>query len=289
MSSGSGGDQQGQGGGFNLQSIVSWAALAAAGVAIWYATSVDSRDQISDLEGSVQSLATNINERPNADAVRQLINETVEIPAPGPSEQDVQGMIDAAADNLRSSLDGDVGAIQSSLDSLGGGLEDVRNALGSTISMDEAEALTAAASEQLMAEQLPELIALNAIPRGAVVAFSTSCPVNLGWREHEDSRGRFLVATGSGTDKNDTEHSFVLGVGTNDGEYSHTLTEAEMPTHQHTVDRQGPTRGIQDVPALGSDGAIIATIEPELTHPTGGGASHNNVPPYIALHFCEKL
>ena len=61
-----------------------------------------------------------------------------------------------------------------------------------------------------------------------------------------------------------------------------------MPAHRHAVDRQGPTRGIEGLPPIGTDGAIIAKIEQEMTSPTGKGQPHNNVPPYIALHFCEK-
>jgi len=54
------------------------------------------------------------------------------------------------------------------------------------------------------------------------------------------------------------------------------------------VDRQGPTRGIEGLPPLGTDGAIISVIEQEMTLVAGKGTPHNNVPPYIALYFCEK-
>ncbi len=259
-----------QSGGFDFKTIVAVAALAVACASLYYTTTVDTRGAVADLEGSIRSLTTKLNEKPESDDVLQLINS------------DVQPRIDGAAAELRRSLDGIEAEVGSLRGTLGGRpTEDAVRAI--------AEAVSSGESETLIAERLPELIALNAVPKGAVVAFATSCPTHLGWQEHEAARGRFLVAAGTHTDADDTTRNFVPGVGLNDGEYTHVLTATEMPTHHHTVERQGPTRGITDVPPLGSDGAIIATIEPELTSAAGGGEPHNNVPPYIALHFCEKL
>jgi hypothetical protein len=266
------------GGGFNFTTLLSVAALVVAGGSAVYTSSIDSRGQVADLEGSVRSLTTNINERPDADMVRTIVAETVEVP----STEQIQTQIDATADQL-------AGRITSLNNELG----TLREVLSGAVTDDEARAIAARAAadadEALLADKVLALVAESAIPSGAVVAFATSCPTHLGWREREDAAGRFLVAVGPHEDRNGAQREFVAGIGLDDGEYEHTLSEAEMPTHQHAVDRQGPTRGIRDVPALGSDGAIIATIETELTHPSGGGQAHNNLPPYIALHFCEKL
>lgn len=45
-------------------------------------------------------------------------------------------------------------------------------------------------------------------------------------------QGRVLIGAGSGTDTNDVSKSFT--VGSTGGEYEHTLTVDEMPSHSHS-------------------------------------------------------
>lgn len=52
-------------------------------------------------------------------------------------------------------------------------------------------------------------------------------------------QGRVLIGAGSGTDTNDVSKSFT--VGSTGGEYEHTLTVDEMPSHSHTVRLYGYT------------------------------------------------
>ena len=47
------------------------------------------------------------------------------------------------------------------------------------------------------------------------------------------SEGRFIVGVGSAADINNTAKTFSIG--DNDGEYQHTLTEAEIPSHTHNI------------------------------------------------------
>jgi len=267
MSTEKGESPQSEGGGFDFKTMISVAAFVAAGAAIYYASSVDSSSKIQDLESTIASLSAKLDNRPTADGVKQLIAENVDTPSPGTSVEQVRSMISEPLSD-----------IQAIVDTL------PNEARVRAMANDAA----ATADRSLVEQQLPTLIAANAIPKGAVVAFATSCPVNQGWKEHEASRGRFLVATGQHNDKNGASRNFVLGVGTDDGEYEHVLSVDEMPGHRHAVDRQGPTRGIKDLPPIGSDGAVISTIEQEMTLSTGGSTPHNTVPPYIALHFCEK-
>lgn len=265
MSKENGGSSQSEGSGF--RTMVSVAALIAAGAAIYYASSVDATDRINELEGTIKSLTAKLEERPTADGVKQLISENVKIPAPGTTVEQVKAIMSEPLTDIRLAIDG------------------LPNKAEVRSVADEA---ASAADQTLIEQQLPGLIAANSVPKGAVVAFATSCPVHLGWKEHEAARGRFLVATGQHNDKNGASRNFVLGIGVDDGEYEHTLTVEEMPGHRHAVDRQGPTRGIEGLPPIGSDGAVIATIEQEMTLSEGGSKAHNTVPPYIALHFCEK-
>ena len=84
----------------------------------------------------------------------------------------------------------------------------------------------------------------------------------------------------------ETDERFVMGanthseIGETDGEIEHTLTIAEMPEHTHTtsdVGRQGLT--------FSQDHRILS----KTTSSVGGGDPHNNLPPYIKLHYIIKL
>lgn len=75
----------------------------------------------------------------------------------------------------------------------------------------------------------------------------------------------------------------VLNVGTAAGEEKHVLTVAEMPAHNHTI-------SAELYPALGS-GTVDEKPQsagPGTSGSTGGGQSHNNMPPYIVVPFLRR-
>lgn len=84
---------------------------------------------------------------------------------------------------------------------------------------------------------------------------------------------------------------FLLGAGPNHaagstgGEETHTLTVAEIPSHNHSVSMGNN---------YASNGNYIASINKAGTYSTktgnaGGGSPHNNMPPYKAVLFIIKI
>jgi len=83
------------------------------------------------------------------------------------------------------------------------------------------------------------------------------------------------------------------------GEYSHTLSQSETPTHTHIVQASKSGTGGTDNPGgnfLGGANNLYHDPGPPLvaTHPqgltnTGGSQAHNNTQPYLVLNFCIAL
>lgn len=78
-------------------------------------------------------------------------------------------------------------------------------------------------------------------------------------------------------------------VGSEGGEAQHTLTEAEMPSHQHQL--HGWAYSFQD-----GTSSQYAPTYPYTEHdntslttrPTGGGQPHNNLPPYRSVYTWRR-
>ena len=100
-----------------------------------------------------------------------------------------------------------------------------------------------------------------------------------------------VIAIYGGTKWTKIEGRFLLGasssykINTTGGEATHKLTVAEMPAHSHTTYCGGSPRFAVQPVASGSQGWNAANAN---SSSTGGGAAHNNMPPYKAVYIWER-
>ncbi len=120
-------------------------------------------------------------------------------------------------------------------------------------------------------------------PIGAIVAWSDDAgTVPEGWHVCDGTEGTL-----------DLRDKFILGAGTTHavgetgGEETHELTTQEMPNHSHQVYARTNSQLGQGIPLARtvSDGASATVV----TGDTGGSQAHNNMPPYYALLFIQKI
>lgn len=101
--------------------------------------------------------------------------------------------------------------------------------------------------------------------------------------------GRMLMGVGSGTDARGEIKAFALGE--TGGEYSHALTAAEMPEHDHAMPQgsvvpagtTGPTYSSGDDATHSTEGGEVPR-----TGKAGGVQAHNNLSPYLAVHMWRR-
>lgn len=102
-----------------------------------------------------------------------------------------------------------------------------------------------------------------------------------------DLRGRFIVGQGA-----DSDYSMIGNTG---GEKTHTLTVSEMPSHSHSVQDAyySEKQDMGQHNMIGSDEGydndndlFVRNIN---TNNVGGGAAHENRPPYFVLYYIMRL
>lgn len=134
-----------------------------------------------------------------------------------------------------------------------------------------------------------ELTAARApdVPRGAIMAFDLprGCPE--GWSMFLPAISRTIVGAGNlptgSSGSSSTNPLTVRSFGELGGEEAVQLTIDEMPRHSHGALFAGDGRkaGMLNEYAYHASGY-------EKLRPEGGSQPHNNMPPYIALHYCKK-
>lgn len=101
------------------------------------------------------------------------------------------------------------------------------------------------------------------------------------------AQGRAVVGVGTGTDENNVAKAFT--VGENEGEYKHTLTVDEMPSHTHDSPTSGnSTSGSYEVgrpPGVSE----YDYYPPAPTTSVGGDQAHNNIQPSYGVYIWKRI
>jgi len=98
------------------------------------------------------------------------------------------------------------------------------------------------------------------------------------------AQGRTIIGVGTGIDENNEQQTFIVNqIG---GEYNHTLTIEEMPSHSHKYKRDNfisnSTQGNWAYAAIGT------TYDQETTS-VGGNQKHNNIQPYMVTYIWKRV
>lgn len=123
---------------------------------------------------------------------------------------------------------------------------------------------------------------LAAYPVGSLyMSAEATSPASLFGGTWEQIKDRFILAAGD-----------TYAAGSTGGEATHTLTISEMPSHKHNVliGNNSGNRDVRYIPYVDSDNAITWDgTDPCATSWTGGGASHNNLPPYLTAYIWKRI
>lgn len=121
----------------------------------------------------------------------------------------------------------------------------------------------------------------NVYPVGSIyMSVNSTNPTNLFGGTWEQIQGRFLFGMNSS-----------YPAGSTGGEITHALTIDEMPGHNHTIyypNSGGPYGNANICYPANSGTNMTWCAEMCKTAPTGGGAAHNNMPPYLSVYIWKR-
>ena len=158
---------------------------------------------------------------------------------------------------------------------------------------------TAPDSSKLGGKTLAEIM-LTIYPVGSVyISMNSTSPASLFGGTWEILNDVFLLAAGS-----------YANAGTFGGEAAHALTVNEMPVHHHSLGHTGNHSSFSvtwgniyanvEIPsaiafthtpgeALAGNSLVVFQNEDSATATSGGGAAHNNLPPYMAVYMWKRV
>lgn len=108
------------------------------------------------------------------------------------------------------------------------------------------------------------------------------------------SQGRVLAGAGQITGQNnntyfgeitDENRTWFWGAGTTIGEYHHTLTLSEIPSHNHTVYRSTETGSYFGLTGISPNSGTTYAVN---TTNSGGGQRHSNVQPTLFVMIWQR-
>lgn len=129
-------------------------------------------------------------------------------------------------------------------------------------------------------------IMLAVHPVGSIyISVNSTSPATLFGGAWERIQDTFLLAAGSN-----------YSAGSTGGEAQHTLTEDEMPSHNHAGKRMSGVFGLSDGTNDGSTAGFIVPwglVSSRNDYNIavawqGSGAAHNNMPPYLAVYVWKR-
>ena len=128
-------------------------------------------------------------------------------------------------------------------------------------------------------ETVDEILGL-VYPVGSIyMSINNVSPATLFGGKWVQIKGRFLLGA-----------SDVYKANTTGGEATHALTTDEIPNHQHSIwfpNSGGEQSAEIGYPEAGSSKTYYA--EASKTAGAGGGAAHNNMPPYLVVYMWRRL
>jgi len=117
-------------------------------------------------------------------------------------------------------------------------------------------------------------------PVGAIyMSVDATSPASLFGGTWEQIKDSFLFAAGS-----------VVGAGATGGEYEHTLTIAEMPSHNHQLmcNYNTSSPGEQGIHLVSFAGYYTDGYWAIFGRGSGNSLPHNNMPPYLAVYMWKR-
>lgn len=119
-------------------------------------------------------------------------------------------------------------------------------------------------------------------PVGSIyMSVNSTSPATLFGGTWEAIEGQFLLGASS-----------TYTAGSTGGEAEHTLTTAEMPSHNHVVTRATTSYGSGSQSAwrsLSWSGTNHDYNDVVSSESTGSGGAHNNMPPYLAVYIWQRV
>ena len=138
---------------------------------------------------------------------------------------------------------------------------------------------------EIGSEAIANLLMEMIYPIGSIYisAVSLDPSIQFGFGTWEKIEGKFLLGASS-----------QFPAGSEGGEVEHTLTELEMPAHDHEFDRHQLWRNEQVPPSTTTMGDGYGAnnktlpIYTDTTIATGAGEAHNNMPPYLSVYMWKR-